>query len=128
MHKYLHYSTAMFKKEHLKKETFTTTILQDCTKCVLINLEYVPEPNDVMMHQTFVDVVFTEGMSNVTLFLFFTPLSIQPVKLACDISMFHQVICLPKISQFKTTAKVYGLTIGNKAMSSSSSAPQPQVL
>ena len=77
----------------------------------MINLENVPEPNDVIMHQCFVDVVLPNCMPYITLLLLFTPLSIQPMQLTSDISMFYQVISLLEISYFKITAKRYIFTV-----------------
>lgn len=73
----------------------TTAILQDGAECVLINLENVPKPNYVMVNQCFMNVVFPDCMSYITLLLIFTPLSIQTMKLTGNISMFHQVKSLP---------------------------------
>lgn len=64
------------------------------------------------------DVILPNCMSNVTLFLFFTPLSIQTMKLTCNVSMLYQVICLLEISYFKSLQKDIFLQLPTMAKNS----------
>lgn len=58
-----------------------------------------------MMHQGLVNIVLPDGMPYITLLLVLTPLSIQTVKLTCNVSMLYQVISLLEISYFKSLQK-----------------------
>lgn len=59
-----------------ESENFTTAVLKDGAEGVMVNLKNVPKPDNIWMNQGLVYVIFTNSMAYVTLFLFFTPLSI----------------------------------------------------
>jgi hypothetical protein len=75
-------------------EGHTTTILQHCTKRVVIDLKDIPQPYDVRMDESLMNIVLSNSMSNVALLLLFTPLHIEAVKLASHVSVLDQIICL----------------------------------
>lgn len=71
----------------------------------MVNLKNVPKPNNVMVHQGFVNVILSNRMPYVTLLLLFTPLGIQTMELTCNVSMLYQVVSLLEISYFKSLQK-----------------------
>ena len=81
----------------------------------MVNFVGVPKPHNIMMHQRFVDVVLSDGMSYVALLFLFTPLSIQTMKLTCNVSMIYQIISLLEISYFKSLQKGISLQVPIKA-------------
>ena len=83
----------------------TTTKLQDSAECILVYLKSVPKPDNVIMNQGLVNVVLSDSMPDVTLFLLFAPLGIETMELTCNISMVYQVKSLPEISHFKSLQK-----------------------
>jgi len=70
------------------------------------------------MNQGLVNVVLSDSMPDVTLFLLLTPLRIETMELTCDISMVYQIKSLPEILHFKITAEMYMLTLPLKAKKS----------
>ena len=78
----------------METASHTSTILQHGTKCVVINFKDIPESYNVRMDKCLMNIVFSNCMSDVTLFLLFTPLHIEAMKLASHISVLNQVICL----------------------------------